>query len=57
VIDVLTIAKYPLILYQAFTRVAQRQGMIIISELFLPDDEKTIKPITTTVGGTAGGAK
>jgi hypothetical protein len=31
--------------------------MRIISELFLPIEEKTVKPITADVGGTAGGAK
>lgn len=32
-------------------------GATIISELFLPVEQKTVKPITTQVGGLAGGEK
>eukprot|EP01125_Pyxidicula_operculata_P017771 TRINITY_DN626_c0_g1_i2.p1 TRINITY_DN626_c0_g1~~TRINITY_DN626_c0_g1_i2.p1 ORF type:complete len:1906 (-),score=451.08 TRINITY_DN626_c0_g1_i2:60-5777(-) len=38
-----------------FTSVAQAYGKIIISECFLPDSEKTLKPVS--LGGLAGGKK
>ena len=40
-----------------FAQVAKEIGTIIISELFLPLEKKTIPPITQTVGGFAGGEK
>ena len=42
-------------LNQDFLHHARQYGRIIISELYLPDDEKTIKPLR--VGGVAGGSK
>jgi hypothetical protein len=39
-----------------FNFVSEMYGKLIISEYFLPDDEKTIRPLRN-VGGIAGGAK
>lgn len=44
-------------LCEAFATVAKEIGTIIISELFLPPHERTIPPVTSTVGGVAGGEK
>lgn len=41
---------------QDFVQTAILYGKIIISEVFLPDEHKTIKP-TSSVGGNAGGEK
>lgn len=42
-------------LYQDFARVAKLYAELIVNEMFLPDKEKTIMPVT--VGGIAGGDK
>lgn len=42
-------------LYQDFLFSARTYGKIIISEVYLPDNEKTIKPVQ--IGGIAGGQK
>lgn len=44
-------------LCEEFAMVAARVGKTIISELFLPLEQKTIPPITSRVGGVAGGEK
>ncbi len=36
---------------------AKKVGAIIISELYLPDDKKSIRPVTSAMGGIAGGEK
>lgn len=38
-----------------FEQTARLFGKIIISEVFLPDEEKTIKPATQYIAGSAGG--
>jgi len=38
-----------------FEQTARLFGKIIISEVFLPDEEKTIKPATQFISGSAGG--
>lgn len=40
-----------------FTNTATQVGEVIIAEKFLPNDAKTIKSMTTQVGGYAGGEK
>jgi len=42
-------------IYQNFIDTSVLYGKVIISEKYLPDEEKTIKPIT--IGGIAGGQK
>ena len=42
-------------LYRDFCYAAKTYGRIIISEKFLPDSDKTIKPVGA--GGVAGGVK
>src|SRR3990167_9411514 len=44
-------------LCREFTKVAKDIGKIIISELNLPNTQKTIPPITQSIGGLAGGEK
>lgn len=42
---------------EKFTAVATEAGRTIISELFLPEESRTIRSITAKVGGIAGGEK
>ncbi len=42
-------------LYSNFIYTAKTYGKIIISEVYLPDHEKSIKPIN--IGGVCGGPK
>jgi hypothetical protein len=42
-------------LCEDFAASAKEAGITIIKELFFPYRNKTIKPITTIVGGVAGG--
>ena len=44
-------------LCECFAAVAKEIGTIIISELFLPPEDRTIPPVTGTMGGVAGGEK
>eukprot|EP01104_Vermistella_antarctica_P017669 TRINITY_DN6304_c0_g1_i1.p1 TRINITY_DN6304_c0_g1~~TRINITY_DN6304_c0_g1_i1.p1 ORF type:complete len:349 (+),score=96.83 TRINITY_DN6304_c0_g1_i1:233-1279(+) len=44
-------------LSERFTAVAKQIGERIIKERFLPDEEKTIPPVTQVMGGVAGGEK
>ena len=40
-----------------FSRIATDIGKCIINELFLPPEERTLPPITDSIGGVAGGEK
>jgi hypothetical protein len=44
-------------LCENFARVAKEIGTIIISELFVPQEQRKIPSVTDTVGGAAGGEK
>jgi hypothetical protein len=53
--DVLCVSHTTLAREQDFIYSARAYGKIIISEAFLPDDKKTIRP--SAIGGQAGGDK
>jgi hypothetical protein len=44
-------------LCEEFSLLAKRIGTVILSELFLPHHKKTIPPVTSEIGGVAGGEK
>eukprot|EP01119_Soliformovum_irregulare_P004567 TRINITY_DN1561_c1_g1_i3.p1 TRINITY_DN1561_c1_g1~~TRINITY_DN1561_c1_g1_i3.p1 ORF type:complete len:907 (+),score=307.61 TRINITY_DN1561_c1_g1_i3:36-2756(+) len=44
-------------LCEEFTKLASRIGKLILSELYLDASQKSIPPITSSVGGVAGGDK
>jgi hypothetical protein len=54
--QVLAAARSLITVAQDFLFSAKTYGKIIISERFLPDDKKTIKPLPD-VGGKIGGIK